>query len=57
MLFQIESLLNDINSLKASAHGAVINIKPSFQSMYLMFRWGQICIAFSQSKQRNTIKA
>ena len=60
VLFQIENLINDtksltcqishtrllnIKSLKASAHGVVINTKRSFQSMCPMFKWGQIYIA------------
>ncbi|WP_342652432.1 DUF6444 domain-containing protein [Vibrio metschnikovii] len=53
VLFQIENLINDtkfsiypislthllsLKSLKASAHGVVINIKRSFQSMCPMFK-------------------
>lgn len=72
VLFQIDIPTNDIKSsiclifcthllriksLKASAHGVVISIKRSFQSMCLMFKWGQIYIALSQSKQPSTTKA
>ncbi|MDF5700212.1 DUF6444 domain-containing protein [Vibrio parahaemolyticus] len=71
-LFQIENLINDTKSLtcqishtrllnikflKASAHGVVISIKRSFQSLCPMFKWGQIYIALSQSKRRSTTKA
>ncbi len=41
----------------SSAHGVVISIKRSFQSLCPMFKWGQIYIALSQSRRRSTTKA
>lgn len=72
VLFQIDIPTNDIKSSiclifrthwlsikfsKVNARGVATSIKQNFQSMCLMFRWGQICIALSGSKRRNTIKA